>query len=225
MKKSLFIVLMISFLLSACQAATPVLPSATPAPLPTKAPATATEAPKPSATAAPTATLLPTATLTLAPSATATQTLTPTPAFAGFRILYSDYQKFGLLMVFSIPGMKDPYNLTVNNVKYNCTLQEKLPGQLFCMGPDFPHNRKVDLAFFAPNQTQPAYKTEYVIAPIKTPTPEGYIPPGNSDCPVRGIGASCETENRPATWPGGPCIVSTCVDICGYWYSIDTCGN
>ena len=128
-------------------------------------------------------------------------------------------------MVFSIPGMKDPYNLTVNNIKYNCTLQEKLPGQLFCMGPEFPHNRKVDLAFFAPNQTQPAYKTEYVIAPIKTPTPEGYIPKGNADCPVRGIGASCETENRPASWPGGPCIVSTCVDICGYWYSIDTCGN
>jgi len=95
---------------------------------------------------------------------------------------------------------------------------------MFCIGPEFPHNRKVELAFYAPKATtEPIFKTDYLIAPIKTPTPEGYIPPGDANCPVRGINASCETEIRGETWPGGPCIVSTCVDSCGYWYSIDTC--
>lgn len=217
----LLIVSVLSLLLSACQTATPIPPTATTAP--TAIPATHT--PQPSATVAPSATRVPpTATATLAPTATATPTLTPTAVFAGFRILYSDYQKWGLMLAFYIPGVKQPYDLQVNKVKYSCTLQPNLPDQMFCMGPEFPQNRKVELAFYAPNATTtPVFKTDYVIAPIKTPTPEGYIPPGDANCPVRGINASCETELRGETWPGGPCIVSTCVDSCGYWYSIDTC--
>lgn len=222
------IIMLLSFVLSACQVATPV--PASPTALPPTKPA-ATETLKPSNTPAPTATPVPptaTATATLVPSATPTATLTPTPVFAGFRVLYTEYQRFGLMFAFSIPGIKQAYDLRVNKVKYSCSLYPKLPDQMFCMGPEFPHNRKVDLAFYAPNaaaNAEPIYKIDHLIAPIKTPTPEWYIPKGTADCPVRGIGVTCETEDRPVTWPGGPCIVSTCVDICGYWYSIDTCGK
>ncbi len=128
------------------------------------------------------------------------------------------------MLAFYLPGVKQAYDLQVNKVKYTCNLYNNLPDQMFCIGPEFPHNRKVELAFYTPKVTsEPIFKTDYVIAPIKTPTPEGYIPPGDANCPVRGINASCETEIRGETWPGGPCIVSTCVDSCGYWYSIDTC--
>lgn len=219
--KFTLVLLVLSTLIAACHPAQPAVSTVTA--VPTRA--AASETPKPNPTSVPTFTALPpSATPTLVPSLTATPTLTPTQVFAGFRILYSDYQRWGLMLAFYLPGVKEPYNLKVNKVPYTCTLFQNLPDQMFCIGPEFAHNRSVALAFYDPqNENEPIFSTDYLIAPVKTPTPEGYIPLTDPNCPVRGINASCETEDRTNYDP--PCVVSTCVDSCGYWYSIDTCEN
>ena len=64
-------------------------------------------------------------------------------------------------------------------------------------------------------------RTRLVIptALLVPPTPVGWA--GNN-CPQRGQNVSCETECRIAP-DGNPCIVATCTDACGPYFSVHTC--
>lgn len=214
--------------LSACDA-TPTS-TLTPTPLFTKT-QTITEIPRPTATLQPSYTAFspsPTTTRTpsLTPTLTLTATMTPHPVFADFQVEYSEYTYYGMLIGFRIPGIKENYRLTVDGIDYPCTLNDKSPDHLYCHGPQLEKGRSVKLVFLPlKGDNTPLYETTYIIAPMSTATldPQALATAADGDkCAVRGIHVTCETEYRN-NGEGGYCIVATCVDLCGYYYSVHTC--
>jgi hypothetical protein len=207
--------------LSACSPAQTPSPTLTP---------TETEMPKPSATLTPvpTETPLPTPTVTptLVPSATQTATLTstPRPTFAGFQVEYPEYTKNGLQLVFRIPGNRQNYRLEVNGTPYTCALVEKYPDRLYCLGPVFAQNTQVKLVFFPlEGEKQPVFETTYRITPLITPTVDVRIgfAAFKKKCPEQEDKITCETEYRKIG--SACCIVATCSDACGNFFSANTC--
>ncbi len=186
------------------------LPSETPAP-------SQTDTPVPSSTLTPSVTASSTATQTATPSET------PRPSFAGFQVASAENTSYGLLMGFHIPGIKENYRLTVNGSEYKCELNSKAPDSLFCYGKTYSQGQTVKLAFYSlAGDATPLYETTYKIALVGTPT----IPPGTLEamgkaCQIRGVHVTCETEYRRNG--DSYCIVSSCFDLCGYYYSTDTC--
>lgn len=210
-------------ILTACSASPTA--SLTPAPLPTQIPAE-TETARPSATLTTSATTLATATKTLTPTPTHTATLTatPRPSFAGFQVQFVDYASYGMQFAFIIPGIQNNYQLDVNGQPFNCKLYEKYPDKLFCTGPAIPPKTHVKLTFLPlEGEKTPVFVSNYLIAALITPTVDFQTSKGfnSENCPVRGVNVRCETEYRVNG--GGCCVVSTCVDACGYYYSVDTC--
>jgi hypothetical protein len=221
----LLLALVLLVLLPAC-ANTTAAPTAT---LTLTPPPTLTETPKPSATSAPTFTSIPSATITstpLPPTATTvpTQTATPKPTFAGFRVDYSEYMSYGLLFSFTIPGNKVNYRLDVSGVPYICNYKPEQVDKLFCYGREFERGTNVKLTFLPlTGSDTPVFQTQYKVTTYTAPTP---LPNRNvqgptDSCPVRGINTQCETEYR--TLGNSYCIVATCFDNCGYYYSVNTC--
>lgn len=211
--------------LTACSAVPTVSP--TPAPLRPQIP-TETETQRLSATLAPSATpsLLPTVTKTQAPTVTqtATMTATPRPTFAGFQVQFVDYASYGMQFAFIIPGIRQNYRLDVNGQSFTCNLYDQYPDRLFCIGPVFSPRTHVKLTFLPlEGEKTPVYVSDYLIPALVTPTVDietaKTINQGN--CLVRGVNVKCETEYRVDG--AGCCVVSTCVDACGYYFSVDTC--
>jgi hypothetical protein len=209
---------------SACTAAT--LQPTTAAPT---QPPPVTETPRPSETLAPshTSTPQPTASFTMTPSPThtATETSTPTPSFAGFSVAYAQYTNYGMLIGFKIPGIKDNYRLKVNNIDYTCQLNDKAPDSLYCYGPQFAQNETVKLVFYPfTGDDTPLYEVSYKVSLLVPPTidPRILMTQAPGSCPSRGVNVTCETEYRK-DGNGGCCVVATCNDACGYFYSMDTC--
>ncbi len=222
----ILIVVMVAVLafVSACSAA----PTQTPTP--TTAP-TLTETTRPSETPAPTSsqtsstapTLTSTPTVLPTDTATVTPSGTPRPTFAGFTVEYAQPASYGLLIGFIIPGIKENYRLTVNDVVYTCELNTKAPDRLYCYGPQFVQGTTVKLVFMPlTGDNTPVFQTSYKLILIGTPTlnPTALYEAGKA-CKIRGVHVTCETEYRRNgdTY----CIVSTCVDLCGYYKSVDTC--
>lgn len=209
---------------SACSAA-PTQP-----PAPTQAPA-ASETPRPSETPIPSSTPVPSSTQTPPPTATQadtptvkpSETSTPRPSFAGFAVEYVQPASYGLLFGFHIPGIKENYRLMVNEKEYKCDLNAKSPDRLGCYGPAFTQGQTVKLSFLPlTGDNQPVYETTYKIALIGTPTLEPTaLYAAAKACLIRGVHVTCETEYRRLN--DSYCIVATCADLCGYYYSVDTC--
>ena len=209
--------------LTACSAAATTPP--TPTPLPTKAP-TETETPSPSATPDPTNTLQPTATksLTRPSTLTATSTSTPRPTFAGFEVVYAEYSKYGLNLTFRIPGIKQSYRLDVSGAPFTCTLLEKYPDRLYCIGAVIEPDTQVSLKFLPlDGGNTPVFETTYRITPALTPTPDVRIQFAafKQKCPGKEADIKCETEYRVNG--KGCCVVATCVDACGNTFSANSC--
>jgi hypothetical protein len=226
MKHSLLVLtvlVLVAVLLSACSGEPKAAPTFTPAP-------SATETARPSETPVPTNTqtpVPPSATATPVPSATPTvlPSETPRPTFAGFQVQYSEFTAYGLTLSFRIPGVKDVYRLLVNKAEFKCQLNSKTPDTLFCYGQQFSVGQTVSLTFLPPEKGDTVvYQTSYKIAPLKTPTPDARTLGAQNAgaCEQRGKNPRCETEYRN-DGKGYYCIVSTCFDVCGLWYSIDTC--
>jgi hypothetical protein len=160
-------------------------------------------------------------TLTPAPSSTGT----PRPAFAGFQVEYVEYSAaYGMQFAFSIPGIRQNYGLNVNGKAYTCNYYEKYPDKLFCTGPVIAPKTQVKLSFFSLDGTQPeVFSNSFLIPAQVTPTVDPTLAKGfnPANCPVRGVNVRCETEYR--VLGNGCCVVATCVDACGYYYSVDTC--
>jgi hypothetical protein len=221
-RRSSFLVAFVLFalFLSACASVAPAVatPTATlPAPSDTGTPLPSSTR-LPSATPQPSATPTPSASPSLTPSLTSTPS--PTSAFIGFQIQASEYRYDGLSIYFVIPGVTQAYRLEVNGQPYTCQVKADLPNRMYCNGPYHPAGQSVMLSFYTQDGAAPVFEVAYVVNPSMTAT----IDPSTltlANCPVRGINPKCETEHRVAD--NGACIVSTCVDSCGYWYSVDTC--
>ncbi len=126
-------------------------------------------------------------------------------------------------MGFRIPGIKENYRLTVNGSEYKCELNAKAPDSLACYGAPFNQGQTVKLIFYAlTGDSTPLFETSYKVALVGTPTlnPETLVAMGKA-CQIRGVGVTCETEYRRNgdTY----CTVSSCFDLCGYYYSKDNC--
>ncbi len=229
------VMFIITVMLSACgQAAIPTstqtsapTASSTPTVLPSP---TLTQTPRPSSTATTTNTPLPPASATSAATATSsvtpTKSSTPKPAFAGFQVYYSQFFDYGLLITFRIPGITQAYGLDVSGKAYSCKLDSKYPDELFCLGPSFPLNTQVKLSFYnLEGDKTPLFETTYRIEGLPVPTVAVATLRASSpgECPQRGVDPRCEVEYRNTG--GGCCVVATCVDACGYWFSVDTCNN
>lgn len=225
--KSLTFSLIIAALvvLTACSAAPTTPPTSTT--LPTKA-STETATPSPSATSTSTSTSTPqpTATTTLTSTLTATSTSTPRPAFAGFQVEYSEYTKFGLSLTFHVPGIKQNYRLDVSGAPFTCSLQDKFPDRLFCVGSAIEPNKQVILKFLPlDGGTTPVFETTYRIVPLITPTPDVRVQFSafKLKCPGQESKIKCETEYRVNG--KGCCVVATCYDACGNVFSANSCPN
>ena len=214
-----FFALLLVIIAPACSAATQVTPTAT------LEPATAivvlpTETPKPSFTPAPTntATTVPTETPIPPPTATAT----PAVNFAQFKLQSVQKESYGMLLGFQIPGLTDPLITRINTQLFKCVIDVKYPERMFCSGPALPLDKYLDVMFYTEDGADPIYTGQLLIASqiFKAPTPAN-IDMTNA-CPEDLASVTCETENRTDN-AGNPCKVSTCVNRCGYLYSVNTC--
>ena len=194
---------------TAAASATPLQPSQTPTPPPTS---TATEAP------------------TLTPTLTATQpSPTPSVAFDQASIIGVTQQLSGVSagsinvqLVIAFPGIQKAYNVILNKVDYYCAIAADVPDRLFCNGLVKPKgNQELSLQFTDVKSGQVLYSANVSIPSAYIPTD---IPIGDANnwCPDRGKDEYCESECR-ITSDGSPCLVASCYDACGYYFSIDTC--
>lgn len=203
----------------ACSTLAQTTPTATLEP-PTATMVLPTETPKPTFTLAPTDTATTTPTITQTPPPTATAT--PAVNYAQFKLLSVSKQPYGMLLGFQIPGLKDPLITRINTQLFKCVVDAKYPERMFCSGPAFPLDKYLDIMFYNVDGADPIYTGQIIVASkiFAIPTP------ANKDmtnaCPDDLESVSCETENRTDN-AGNPCKVSTCVNRCGYLYSVNTC--
>ena len=194
---------------------TPLPPTSTTIPSATPAPST-TDTPAPSETATPAATA--TLTPTLPPS------LTPTliAAFDQAQVTGMSNQVGGIQLVVTVPSLTVAYNLILGGNKYSCSVDAKYPGKLFCWGlAKPPFDTELTIAFLDVQNGSVVFQTKTVLAKkaFPTPVPAGY---SWSSCPDRGKNVTCETECRIDP-NGNPCLVSSCFDACGPYFSVDSC--
>ncbi len=218
MKKVWMAFVFMVIFLQACQ------PQGTALPSPQSSPATETLIPTetalPSATATQTPTMTQTPTLT--PTVTSSPTATPVARFNELKLLVLENKLGGWTMQWVLPGVQIPLKLLLDNRAYTCTVDVKYPDRLFCQGLAQPAlDRPLTLVFLNPENGAEIYRTEFIIpaALLTPPTPVGYA---QTNCPDRGKNVSCETECRIAP-DGTPCIVATCVDACGPYFSVHSC--
>jgi hypothetical protein len=222
MKVKIFFVFLTLFLVLVVPACSAVAQST---PTPSLEPPTATVV-LPSETPKPTFTLALTNTSTTIPSATLpptpTATFTPAANYAQFKLLAVSKEPYGMLLGFQIPGLTDPLITRINTQLFKCTMDAKYPERMFCSGPALPLDKYLDILFYAVDGADPVYTGQLIIASqiFKAPTPAN-IDMSNA-CPEDLASVSCETENRTDK-AGNPCKVSTCVNRCGYLYSVNTC--
>jgi len=126
-----------------------------------------------------------------------------------------------MYIVFEIKGLQQPYRVQINGYSYECQLSSKFPSWLVCQGQRISYGKSVRVKYFEPGSDVVAYETLLTLPEGIPPTP---LPEGAPQtwCPQRGQNITCETENRVDN-SGNPCIVSTCFDACGYYYSINNC--
>ncbi len=204
--------------LAGCSSPTPLPPTPEPpSPTPTAVPPTHTavpsQTPLPSATAS--------ATLTPEPTLTPTITLTPTPLadFTKFKMVSVAKKDYGFQMAIQVPGLQNPTKVVIGTQEYMCIIDPAYPERMFCSGPEVLLNTNMDIFFYSLADNALLHQgVIYIPSSIFFSYPPGI---DWGACPDRGKNVSCETENR--VWFDPPCIVSTCVDACGYFYSIDTC--
>ena len=220
-----FLAILSVFVLAACTpgASNPTATATQSLPSETNAPS---ETPRPTLTATPTATptLVPSATPvpSSTPSPAPTFTATPAAAFDKLQIISVSSGINGVSVIFKIPGINVAYDVKIRNYPYNCQLDAKAPDRLFCNGlAEPPFDKQLDLIFSDPQTKQTVYtgSTVYSSALLVKPTVAGWA---TTNCASRGQNVTCETECRLLA-NGSPCVVSTCSDACGLYFSVDSC--
>ncbi len=209
------IVLLVFSLLAACAPA-PVTPQSSATPLATaSAPATPSASPLP-----------PSATFTASPAPTASPTPPPTPLaqFAAFEILsIENMQVGGVRITLRLPGIGVPLTLGLDARVYDCKTDSSAPDRLFCNGLAMPPlDQQVTAMLTDPANGQTAWTAQTVVRAnlVTFPVRRTYF--ARPECSELGKNLGCETECRINT-NGLPCIVSTCFDVCGAYFSVHTC--
>ncbi len=218
-------ILLLAGLIASCAQGAGMVPTATPTleavPVqPTATQLQTVELPSATATgtATATATLTNTPTLTLVPSNTASPT--PSVLFDQAAVTSLSSANNIVSLVMKIPGLLSAYDLVIDAKTFKCQVIDKYPNLLFCSGSSKPRvNTEVPLAFNDPASGQAVYTGQTLIIPaaVPTETPAGYF-----SCPNRGKNVFCEVECRIYD-NSEPCIVASCSDDCGPYYSIHTC--
>jgi hypothetical protein len=171
----------------------------------------------PSATLTITPTLTLTATLTLIPSATYSPT--PSPLFDKAQVTSLTTPGDEVKAILRVPGLQQSLDIILGAHRFYCQMDEKVPETLFCTGKSRPHvAQQIALVFVDAETDAEIYTgTTYIInQAVPTATQAGY-----ASCPNRGKNVSCETECR--IYSGDPCLVVTCFDDCGLYYSLHNC--
>ena len=171
---------------------------------------TPTPLPPPTLTGTSTETLLPTG------------TPTPKPEFSRLRFINITTGYNGVSLIVEIPELKQVYNLTINGINYFCQVVESVPNRLFCNGLSKPPvDQAVRVLLREPETDSIVHEMVTTIAGslVVTPMPRGYY---NPDCPQRGLDVNCEMECRIPP-DGEPCVVASCFDSCGLYFSVNTC--
>jgi hypothetical protein len=174
----------------------------------------------------PTQTCTPTLVVTATDAATATSAATSTPSNTPWPLLtnvkFSNATPLSngdMTITIKIPGINSNYQLLLNDTLYQCSFDaKKYPNLLLCTGPKLPQGEKVQAVLRPEGSDQSVFNS-----PVEIPT--YYIPtalPNASSCANRGQNATGEIECRIAP-DGNPCVVATYFDVCGYWYSTNTC--
>ncbi|MCD4752173.1 MAG: hypothetical protein K8R40_03785 [Anaerolineaceae bacterium] len=171
-----------------------------------------------------TATPEPTNTATLTPTVTMTWTPSPTPftGFEGSKI--NSYQSSGELYmyIFSVSGVSQEYYATIEKELYYCEIDINYPDILICTGEYFEFNDEmVDVVFYSDETLDEIVHQQEYYSGSTTPAPVIIYGGPETWCPERGQNVTCETEYR--SYNGEECIVQTCFDACGYYYSYHTC--
>ncbi len=125
-------------------------------------------------------------------------------------------------MTLQVPGVDRGLKLALAGVSYDCTFDAQYPDRLFCQGlARPPYDETMTMVFSDLQSGVVLYEGSLIIptALLVPPTPVGWA---SNDCPQRGQNVSCETECR-VTPDGTPCIVATCTDACGAYFSVHTC--
>lgn len=200
-------------------------------PVPTATPVMTATAPLVTATVALTAT--PAATQTSAPTETAQPSATPAdtataapsptsaPDYAALQVRGLSNRPGGWMLTFTLPGAV-PVNLLLGGVEYTCDVEPAYPDRLFCQGLARPaYDQDLTLLIKDAQDGHALYQGVLVVpaAMVLPPTPAGW---SQTSCDQRGQNVRCETECRIAP-NGNPCIVATCTDACGPYFSVHTC--
>jgi hypothetical protein len=118
-----------------------------------------------------------------------------------------------------VPGLTAALNIELESHPFTCQMDAAAPETLFCQGLSGPPIEKsIHMIFTDPASGEEVYSgTTYIIRQaVPTATPEGF-----GSCPDRGKDLFCEVECR--IYSDVPCIVATCNDACGPYFSIHTC--
>jgi len=218
MKKIIIICILGLVLLAACipqnQEESAVSPTVV---IPTLEP-TQTDTPQP-----PTVTLVPpTFTPTLTQTATITLTPTSMAQFDKIQILGGYYNGDNSIIYLVFPQVDKNYSIKMDQKNYRCDIDQDYADRVNCYG-SFLDNQKaksVLVQVFDPDSDDLIYENQvYVPMTIPTPLPVGAA---STWCPLRGTNITCETEWRSES-DGSTCVVKTCFDACGYYYSEHTC--
>ena len=192
---------------------------------PTTAPsATATETPQPTLTATP----IPTATAEPTASPSPTLTATPFTAFDEMQYMGAAYGPGGLTyLLFDVPQVADNYLLKVEERDLACAPSDKYDDVLICETTDYdPSFGFLDCEFYAPDGDTLLYSQSFYHVSKNqgmTEAPWRIVWSTSNNCPQRGETVTCETEWR--TVGGNRCMIASCFDLCGLYYSIDTCSR
>ena len=138
------------------------------------------------------------------------------------KVLALDNRVGGWLLTLSVPGVTRAQRMSLGGNSYDCSVDGQYPDRLFCQGlAKPPFDAPLNLSFLDPQSGQVLYQSSLLIptALLVPPTPVGWAETG---CDQRGQNVNCEVECRIAP-NGSPCIVATCTDDCGAYFSVHTC--
>ena len=184
----------------------------------------------PTATMTATETLTPTATATIEPSSTPTPTDTPTPTatetpgpnFAAAKVIGITQSVNGVQLVIEFPGIQQNYGLVLDRVTYVCAIAAEVPDRIFCNGLKKPSaDKALTVQFTDADNGAVLYDSTWTISSAYIPTD---VPVGDANtwCPDRGKDVKCEYECRLDD-SGSACMIASCYDACGYYFSVDSC--
>jgi hypothetical protein len=126
------------------------------------------------------------------------------------------------LLILKVPGVKQDYNLKIDNFDYRCYYDPKYIDRLYCRGINRPtFNSNIKIVYYELLTNQVLYSSTVVIS-VK-PTLWPVVWDSTHNCDLRGTNVTCTAECRISPESGNPCLAASCNDACGYYFSVSSC--